>query len=260
MAIDTKLIQQLRQLTGAGISDCKKALEDTNGDVDEAVQLLRKKGLAKASTRAVGSQGTVALAVEGDKAALAEVKSETDFVAASPEFKVFVEDIAQLVLHKGEGALSERDKELEDLKIKLKEGIAFGAVARIEAGAGNHLGTYLHEQGGRGVNGVIVEVSGADADKARELALHISFAKPRYIRRDEVPADVVERERALLEEQTRNEGKPEAALPKIVEGKLNGFFKEICLLEQAYVRDEKQSVKQFLAGGDVERFAQAYIG
>lgn len=259
MAVDTKLIQQLRQITGAGISDCKKALEETDNDVEAAIEALRKKGLAKSASREVGSQGTVALAIDGNRAALAEIKSETDFVAASDEFKAFVADIANLVLAKGEDAIAERQKEIEDLKIKLKEGIAVGTLARIEAAAGNVLGTYLHEQGGRGVNGVIVELSGSNADQAKEVALHISFAKPRYLKREDVPADVVAKERALLEEQTKLEGKPEAALPKIVEGKLNGFFKEICLLEQGYVRDDKQSIKQFLGGGDVVRFAQAYI-
>jgi elongation factor Ts len=263
MAVDTKLIQQLRQMTGAGISDCKKALEESAGDLDDAIEALRKKGLAKSASRETGSQGTIGIAVEGDVAALVEVKCETDFVAASEKFKAFVDELAQLVLAKGEAAVAERTTELEDLKILLKEGIAIGTVARFEAAPGNVLGTYLHLQGEgdkrRGVNGVIVELAGGTAEQARAVAMHCSFAKPRYLTRDDVPAEVVAKERAVLEEQTRNEGKPEQALPKIVEGKLNGFFKEVALVEQPYIQDEKQSVGQWLGSASVVRFAQAYV-
>jgi elongation factor Ts len=147
--------------------------------------------------------------------------------------------------------------------VLLKEGIAIGTVARIEAADGNVLGSYLHVQGEgdkrRGINGVLVELSGANAEQAREVALHISFAKPRYVRRDEVPADVIERERAEAEAIARAEGKPEQALPKIVDGRVNGFLKEVVLMEQGYVRDDKQSIKAYLGDGDVVRFAQAYI-
>lgn len=259
MAVDTKLIQQLRQMTGAGISDCKKALEETDGDIDAAIDALRKKGLAKSAAREIGSQGTVALAVDGNRGALVELKCETDFVASSDQFKSFVDDLAQLALAKGPDALAERAKELDDLKISLKEGIALGTVARVEAAAGNLLGSYLHVQGGRGINGVLVELAGATEEQAKEVALHISFAKPRWLTRDEVPAEVVAKERETLEEQTRNEGKPEQAIAKIVEGKLNGFYKDTCLLEQGYVRDDKQSIKQYLGSASIVRYAQAYI-
>jgi elongation factor Ts len=259
MAVSTKDIQALRQSTGAGMMDCKKALEEANGDVDEAMRILREKGLTKAKERVIGSQGTVALAVDANRAALVELKSETDFVAGSDQFKAFVQELADLVLAKGVEAIADRSKELEDLKVLLKEGIDVGTVARIEAADGNSLGTYLHIQGGRGVNGVLVELSGADAEKAREIALHISFAKPRYRVRDEVPAEVVDRERSEADSIARTEGKPEAALPKIVEGRVNGFFKDVVLVEQPYVKDDKLTVKAYLAGGDVVRFAQAFI-
>ena len=259
MAISPKDIQALRQSTGAGMMDCKKALEEANGDVDAAMKILREKGLTKAKDRVIGSQGSIALAIDGNRGALVELKSETDFVAGSDHFKSFVQSLADAVLAKGEGAIAERATDLEDLKVLLKEGIDVGTVARIEAAQGNILGSYVHIQGGRGVNGVLVELSGSDEEKGRGIALHISFAKPKYLRREDVPADVIERERGEADTIARGEGKPVAALAKIVEGRVNGYFKETCLVEQGYVRDDKQTVKAYLGSGDVVRFVQAFI-
>jgi elongation factor Ts len=263
MAVSTKDIAALRQSTGAGMMDCKKALEEAAGDIDQAMAILREKGLTKAKERVVGSQGTVALAIDGQRGALVELKCETDFVAGSDRFRGFVDELAAVVLADGPEALSQRATQLEDLKVLLKEGIDLGTVTRIEAAPGNVLGSYLHLQGDgekrRGVNGVLVELSGATQDQAREVALHIGFAKPKYRTRDEVPADVVARERSEAETIARSEGKPEAALAKIVEGRVNGYFKDVCLLEQGYIRDDKQSIKAFLGGGDVVSFAQAFI-
>ena len=129
--------------------------------------------------------------------------------------------------------------ELEELKIMLKEKIELGPVVRFEAADGNVIGHYEHIQGGRGVNGVLVEIAGGNDELAHDIAVHIAFARPQYLTRDDVPADVVEAERQTLETITRNEGKPEAALPKIVEGRVNGFFKDVCLLEQPYAKDDK---------------------
>ena len=161
---------------------------------------------------------------------------------------------------KGEAAVAERASILDDLKITLKEKIELGEVVRIEAAAGNVIDSYLHIQGGRGVNGVLVEMSGASQELAHDVAVHVGFARPKYLTRDEVPADVVEKERATLETLTRNEGKPEAALPKIVEGRLGGFFKDVVLLEQPYAKDDKQSIQQFIGKAGVVRFAQVEIG
>jgi elongation factor Ts len=156
--------------------------------------------------------------------------------------------------------VAERSSILDDLKITLKEKIELGDVVRIEAAPGNVIDSYLHIQGGRGVNGVLVEMSSATMDQAHDVAVHIGFARPKYLSRDEVPADVVEKERATLEILSRNEGKPEAALPKIVEGRVNGFFKEVALLEQPYAKDDSKSVQQFIGGASIVRFAQVEIG
>jgi len=262
MSFTAKDVQALRQATGAGMMDAKRALEETDGDMEAAKRLLRERGLAKSAARddRANTQGAVALALRDGLGAIVQVRCETDFVASSEQFRGLAQELADAVAAKGEGAVTERQGELDDLKITLKEKIELGRVVRFEAGPGNHLDSYLHVQGGRGVNAVLVELAGGDADLAHDIAVHVAFARPQYLSRDEVPAEVVEAERATLEAQTRNEGKPEAALPKIVEGKLNGFFKEIALLDQPFAKDDKQSVAQLLKGATLVRFAQVEIG
>jgi len=262
MSFTAKDVQTLRQSTGAGMMDCKKALEANNGDMEEAKQWLREKGLAASAKRddRENTQGVVALVVSGHVGAIVKLKCETDFVAGSDQFKAEAQALAELVAAKGEAAVSERTAILDDLKITLKEKIELGEVARIEAAAGNVIDSYQHIQGGRGVNAVLVEIANGSVDLAHDIAVHIAFARPKYLSRDEVPADVVDKERATLETISRNEGKPEAALPKIVEGRINGFFKDVCLVEQAYAKDDKQSVTQVLGGASIVRFAQIEIG
>jgi len=262
MSFTAKDVQTLRQSTGAGMMDCKKALEANNGDMEEAKQWLREKGLAASAKRddRENTQGVVALVVSGNVGAIVKLKCETDFVAGSDQFKAEAQALAELVAAKGEAAVSERTAILDDLKITLKEKIELGEVARIEAAAGNVIDSYQHIQGGRGVNAVLVEIANGSVDLAHDIAVHIAFARPKYLSRDEVPADVVDKERATLETISRNEGKPEAALPKIVEGRINGFFKDVCLVEQAYAKDDKQSVTQVLGAASIVRFAQIEIG
>ena len=198
--------------------------------------------------------------MSGNIGAIVKLKSETDFVAASDQFKEEAATLAQLVAKKGEAAVAERATILDDLKIVLKENIELGTVARIEAAPGNVLGSYLHIQGGRGVNAVLVEMSGASDELAHDVAVHIGFARPKYLSRDHVPADVLDRERSTLGALSRNEGKPEAALPKIVEGRINGFFKDVALLEQPYAKDDKQSIKQFIGNATIVNYVQVEIG
>ncbi len=262
MAFTAKDVQTLRQATGAGMMDCKRTLEETGGDMEAAKQLLREKGLAASAKRddRENAQGVVALVVDGDVGAIVKLKCETDFVASSDQFKQEAEELAELVASKGTEAVSERASVLEDLKISLKEKIELGDVVRIAAAPGNVLGSYQHVQGGRGVNAVLVEVVGGNAELAHDIAVHIAFARPKYLTRDAVPAAEVEKERATLETITRNEGKPDAAVPKIVEGRLNGFFKDVALLEQPYAKDDKFSIAQVLGTASLAGFAQVEIG
>jgi len=262
MAVNAKDVQALRQATGAGMMDCKKALEESGGDYEAAKKWLREKGLAASAKRAEreSNQGVVALSIDCPKAAIVKLKCETDFVASSESFIAEAQALADLVREKGEAAVAERSKQLEDLKILLKENIDLGEVIRFEAAAGNTMDSYIHVQGGRGVNVVVVEMNGASEELAHDIAVHIAFARPTYLTRDEVPADVIAAERATLETATRNEGKPEAAIAKIVEGRLNGFFKEIVLLEQPYAKDDKKSVKDVIGKASIVRYAQVFIG
>ena len=262
MSFTAKDVQALRQATGAGMMDSKKALEETSGDIEAAKQLLREKGLAATAKRddRENTQGVVALKIDGNVGALVELKCETDFVAGSDQFKAEADALAELVAAKGAEAVNERQAELEDLKITLKERIELGKVVRLEADPANALDSYLHVQGGRGVNGVLVELAGGSPELAHDVAVHIAFARPKYLTRDEVPADVMEKERATLETITRNEGKPDQAIPKIVEGRINGFYKDVVLVDQPYAKDDKQSVAQFIGGAQIVRFEQVEIG
>ena len=262
MSYTAKDVQSLRQATGAGMMDCKKALEENGGDLEAAKQWLREKGLAASAKRddRDNAQGVVALIVDGNKAAIAKLKCETDFVASSDNFKAEADAIARAVLDGGEAGADTRAAQVDDLKVTLKEKIEVGEVVRFEAAAGNVLESYTHIQGGRGVNGVLVEMSGASNELAHDVAVHIAFARPRYLRREDVPAEEVEKERATLETLTRNEGKPEQAIAKIVEGRIGGFFKDICLLEQPYAKDDKVSISQLIGSATIVRFAQVEIG
>ena len=262
MSFTAKDVQALRQSSGAGMMDCKKALEATNGDMDAAKQWLREKGLAASAKRddRESTQGVVALSIDCPKAAIVKLKCETDFVASSDGFIAEANALAALVREKGEGAVGDRAKELEDLRILLKEKIELGDVIQLESAPGNILDSYVHVQGGRGVNVVVVEMSGATEELAHDIAVHIAFARPKYLKKEDVPADVVAAERATLETVTRNEGKPEAAIAKIVDGRIQGFFKDVVLLEQPYAKDDKKSVAQVIGNASIVRFVQVEIG
>ena len=257
-----KDVQALRQSSGAGMMDAKKALTENGGDMEAAAKWLREKGLAKAGTREDrdNSQGTVAVSTVGNVAAIAQLKCETDFVAKSDQFSTLVQEIATIVATEGTEAATAKSEAIDDLKVVLKENIELGEVVRFEAAEGNVIDTYVHRQDGRGVLGVVVELSGGTPELAHDIAVHIAFTKPSYLTNDEVPEAEVEAERQTLTDITKAEGKPEQAIAKIVEGRLGAWFKDRVLIDQPYVKDDKQTIAQLLGGATIVRFAQVSIG
>jgi elongation factor Ts len=241
--------------------DAKKALVEADGDPTKAARILREKGLTKVATLEdrENNQGAVAIASSGNTAALVELKSETDFSAKSDDFVATVKKLAGAVLADGPGAIDALAEDIDTLKISKKENIVVGKVERFEAADGNVLDTYLHEQDGRGTVGVLIELEGSDAETAHEVALHIAFAKPQALGRDEIDPALVATAREGFEELTRKEGKPEQAIPKIVEGRVNSWFAERVLPEQGMFGD-KETVQDRLGSGKIVRFALAVIG
>jgi elongation factor Ts len=276
--ISAKDVAALRKQTGAGMMDCKAALEANDGDIEKSKDWLREKGKAGASKRFDRSadQGAIDVASDDGVVALVELNCETDFVAKSADYKALVARLAELVLREGDQNVADAklngstvEETLTQLSAKIGEKVELGRIARFETNDGV-LDAYKHIQSERGIIGVLVELGGVDAAdaKAREvahdLALHIASAAPRYVSRDDIPADDVERERSILEAQTREEGKPEQAIGKIVDGKLGGFFKSVALVEQPFVRDQKTTIGALVgtlgADATVRRFARVKIG
>lgn len=269
MAISAADVKKLRDTTGAGMMDAKKALEETAGDFDKAVEVLRVKGAAKAAKRGAEREATSGLVVNSGSA-LVELKSETDFVAKNDDFIAAAQQIADAAAASKTAdaealkAASLGDKTVgevvEGLAVTIGEKIELGQVAYFD---GNTV-VYMHKRAADlpPAVGVLVEYDGADADAARGAAMQIAAMRPQYLNRDEVPADIVERERSIAEATAKEEGKPEQAIAKITEGRLNGFFKEVALLDQPSVTDNKKSVKQVLdeAGVEIKRFARFEVG
>jgi len=262
-------VKKLRDATGAGMMDCKKALEEADGDFDKAVENLRVAGEAKNLKRGdrVASNGLVA-AAEG---AMIELASETDFVAKNEQFQTLATDIvAHFAGSSATDVESLKAETLKDGKTVEESVQALAAVIgeklelRRAVKLDGTVATYLHKKASDlpAQVGVLVQFTGDNAEAARGAAMQVAAMRPKYLTRDEVPADVVEAERRVAEETTRAEGKPEAALPKIVEGRLNGFFKSVVLLEQESVQEQKKSVKQVLdaAGVTVTKFAHFEVG
>jgi elongation factor Ts len=254
-------VKSLRDATGAGMMDAKKALTEADGDRDKAARILREKGLSKVATLEdrENTQGAVAVARDGSTVALVELKSETDFSAKAEDFVSLVQRMADAVLAGGDGAIDDLRDDLDNLRIAKKENIEIGVVARFEAAAGHGVDAYVHIQDGRGANGVIVEIEGADDAAAHEIALHCAFAKPTALDRGAIDPTLVEKAREGFEELTRKEGKPEQAVPKIVEGRMNSWYAERVLPEQGLFGD-KETVQQHLGDARIVRFTQAYIG
>jgi len=269
MAITAADVKKLRDQTGAGMMDAKKALTEADGDFDKAVEVLRVKGQDKMKKRGeerTASAGLVA-SVGG---ALVELNSETDFVAKNDEFVAVAQEIAQAADEAKAGdaealkavklGASTVGEVVDGLAVKIGEKIELGRVAYFDG----PVVTYMHRRAADlpPAVGVLVEYEGDNEDAARGAAMQIAAMRPTYVSRDEVPADIVEKERSIAEATAREEGKPEQALPKIVEGRLNGFFKEVALLDQPSVQESKKSVKAVLdeAGVTVKRFARFEVG
>jgi elongation factor Ts len=276
--ISAKDVAALRKATGAGMMDCKRALAESDGDIEMAKDWLRKKGLAGASKREgrAADQGAVEVVVDGNVGAVVELNCETDFVAKGAEFKDAVAKLAAQVVANGDADIAGQAFEgstvgetITQLGSTLGERIELGRVARYETSDGI-LDGYKHVQNDRGTIGVLVELGGVDPSNAdaravaHDIALHIASAAPRYVSKDDVPADAIEKERELLTELTRNEGKPENAIEKIVTGRLNGFYKDYCLLEQGFVKEPKTTIAKLVdglgGGATVRRFARIKIG
>lgn len=276
--VAAKDVASLRKLTGAGMMDCKKALEESNGDLETAKDWLRKKGLSGAAKREgrAADQGAIEVVVDGAIAAVVELNCETDFVAKGAEFKNAVAALAAQVASHGDVDVAAQAFEgstvgetITQMGSKLGERIELGRIARYESADGV-IDAYKHVQNDRGTIGVLVELGGVSSGDekaqavAHDIALHIASAAPRYVSKDDVPADALEKERELLTELTRNEGKPDNVIDKIVAGRLNGFYKDYCLLEQGFVKDSKTSIAKLVeglgAGATVRRFARIKVG
>jgi elongation factor Ts len=268
-------IKRLRDLSGAGMMDCKNALAETDGNIDAAIDVLRKKGVKDAGKRAdrTAANGLVTAELDGTTAGvLVEVNCETDFVAKNDGFQELAAKIAKaaitrkpadrLALLTTETADGKTVETLiEEASASIKEKIELGRYALLDGG---YVSTYLHKSD-RDLPptiGVLVQLDAANEEVAKDIAQQVAAAGAQYVTRDEVPADIVEKERRIAEEITREEGKPEQAIPKIVEGRLGAFFKDVVLTEQASVKDPKQSVKSVLAAGkvNVKAFARFRVG
>ncbi len=269
MSITAADVKKLRDLTGAGMMDAKKALTEAEGDFEKASEILRIKGGKKAEARAAERTASAGL-VATSGGALVELRSETDFVAKNPEFVEAAQKVADAAAAAGAGdAESLRAVALGDstvgetvdaLAVKIGEKIELGRVAYFEGPTV----VYLHRRAADlpPTVGVLVEYEGDNAEAARGAAMQVAAMRPTYVTRDEVPAEVVDKEREIALATAQEEGKPEGAWPKITEGRVNGFFKDVCLLEQPSVTESKKSVKAVLdeAGVTVKRFARFEVG
>ncbi len=253
--ITAGMVKELRELTGLGMMECKKALEESGGDMKKAEELLRIKSGAKASKAAsrVASEGTIGVYVSADgrTGAMVEVNSETDFVARNPEFAEFARNLAELVATKKPGdvaalsALAIGGESVEAVRQKLVqkigENITVRRFERIETDA--RLEKYIHPPG---KIGVMVDFEGGNPEVAKDVAMHIAFAKPKFMSRDQVDAEVIAGERKILEARAAESGKPAEIVAKMVEGGINKFLAEITLLGQPFVKDDKQTVEKML--------------
>ena len=261
--ISASLVKELRESTGAGMLDCKKALEATNGDIDAAVDWLREKGISKAAKKAdrIAAEGIAAIVCEGNVAAIVEVNSETDFVAKNEEFTSMVDEIAKAIIANDAESVEDVLKlessvgTIEDLIIaktsKIGEKLSFRRFKKVVKEDNDNFGAYIH-MGGK--IAVLTVVKDASEEVAKNVSMHAAAMRPLYVTKDAVPAEVVEKEKEVQKEIAMNEGKPAEIAEKMVMGRIQKFFKEICLEEQAFVMDGDISVATYVKnnGGSIK--------
>ena len=270
--ITASLVKELRERTGAGMMDCKKALTQTDGDIDAAIDYLRENGIAKAAKKAdrIAAEGLSYIEVKGNKAVILEINSETDFVAKNEKFVALVKNVAEAILAAEPKTLEEAlqvEAQGGTVEAVINEGIAtigeklslrrFEVVSKTDADA---FGAYSH-MGGR--IGVLTLVEGStDEEAAKDVAMHIAALAPRYLDESEVPADVLEHEKKVLTEQALNEGKPANIVEKMIVGRINKFLEEITVVKQKFVKDDSLTVEKFVAskGGKLAKFVRYEVG
>ena len=264
-------IKTLREKTGAGMLDCKKALEETKGDMDAAVDYLREKGIAKAAKKEsrIAAEGLTEMVVNGNKAVIVEVNAETDFVAKNEEFRTFISVISNAILNSNAKTMEEAlnietengtiSEYLVNLVAKIGEKISFRRFEVVEKTDKDIFGCYSH-MGGR--ISVITVIEGSNEDVAKDVSMHVAAMNPGYLNREEVPAEVIEHEKSIIKEQAMNEGKPAEIAEKMVMGRINKFYKEVCLLEQAFVKDPDLTVEAFAKnnGGTIKYMVRYEVG
>ncbi len=249
-----EIIKKVRKITGAGISDVKKALDEAQGDEEKAIEILRKAGTkiaAKKSDRDT-SEGCITVLEEGDKVGVVALKCETDFVARNEDYIQAVDDLGKKLLEVGEEEFKQwsEDKIKNDLIVKIGENLQLGDFNVIE---GDIIGTYLHSN--RKVASVVVLEKGS-VELAKDIAMHVSAMAPKYLKPEDVPEEEIAKEKEIYTEQLKKEDKPDEVIEKILEGKINKYYTEVCLLKQVFVKDDKKNIEQLLEsnGGSIKEF------
>ena len=269
--MSASLVKELRELTGAGMLDCKKALEACNGNIDDAIAWLREKGISKAAKKAdrIAAEGLADILIEGNKAVIVEVNSETDFVAKNQEFKDLVKAILKAIIENepktNEDVLNlvVDGETVNDLIVnktaKFGEKLSFRRFSKIEKNDEQVFGSYIH-MGGK--IAVLTRLNGANEEVAKDVAMHAAAMRPSVVRREQVPQEEIEKEREILKEQAINEGKPAEIAEKMVEGRLAKFFKEVCLEEQPFVKDGDINVLTYVKNnnGTIEDMVRFEVG
>ncbi|MBP3444832.1 MAG: elongation factor Ts [Bacilli bacterium] len=271
MMVDAKTVAELRAKTGAGMMDCKKALSETNGDINAAIDYLREKGIAKAAKKEsrIAAEGLANVYINGNKAVILEVNSETDFVSKNEEFTSMLDTIGNTILNSNAKTVEEalelpcEEGTIKDLIIaktaKIGEKLSLRRIEVVEKTDDETFGSYLH-MGGK--IAVLTVLTGANEEVAKDVAMQAAAMKPEFVREDEIPTDRVEKERAIFKEQAMNEGKPAEIAEKMVEGRLKKFFKEICLVSQSFIKNGDIDVATYVKnnGGEVKSMIRYEVG